>query len=123
MSVGGGYLGWWLYARRFAPGIRPGRDDPMHHYLGDIWRGGEIGWGLDWLYQRAIVRPYREISAFLEDVFDRQGIDDTLVEGPARLLGRASSALRLGQSGYFRTYALGFLVGVILLVGYFALQS
>jgi NADH-quinone oxidoreductase subunit L len=123
LSVGGGYLGWWLYAKRFVPGIRAGREDPLHHYLGDIWRGAEIGWGLDWLYQRAIVRPYREISLFLEDIFDRQGIDGTLVEGPARLLGRASNILRVGQSGYFRNYAFGFLVGVILLVGYFAVRS
>jgi NADH-quinone oxidoreductase subunit L len=122
-SVGGGYLGWWLYARRIAAGIRPGRDDPMQHYTGDIWRGAELGWGLDWFYQRAVVRPYREISAFLDEVFDRQGIDDVLVEGPPRLLGRAAQVLRVGQSGYFRSYALVFLVGVVLIVGYFALRS
>jgi NADH-quinone oxidoreductase subunit L len=123
LSAGGAYLGWWLYARRFALRIRPGKDDPMQRYLGDIWNGAEIGWGLDWLYQRAIVRPYREISAFLDDVFDRQGIDDTLVQGPARLVGRASQVLRLGQSGYVRNYALVFLIGVVLVVGYFALGS
>jgi NADH-quinone oxidoreductase subunit L len=123
LALGGGYLGWWLYARQFVAGVRPGREDPMHHYLGDIWRGAEIGWGLDWFYQRAIVRPYRELSMFLDDVFDRQGIDDVLVEGPGKLLGRAANVLRLGQSGYVRTYALGFLVGVVLLVGYFALRG
>ncbi|HWQ15739.1 MAG TPA: NADH-quinone oxidoreductase subunit L [Roseiflexaceae bacterium] len=122
-SAGGAYLGWWLYARRIAAGVRPGRDDPMQHYLGDIWRGAEMGWGLDWLYQRAVVRPYRELSLFLDEVFDREGIDGILVEGPPRLLGRASQALRAGQSGYFRSYALVFLVGVVLIVGYFALRS
>jgi NADH-quinone oxidoreductase subunit L len=123
LSIGGAYLGWWLYARRFARVIRVGRDDPMLRYLGDIWRGAEIGWGLDWLYQRAVVRPYRELSAFLWEIFDRQGIDATLVEGPGRLVGRAAQALRAGQSGYVRSYALVFLVGVVLVVGYFALAS
>jgi NADH-quinone oxidoreductase subunit L len=123
LSVGGAYLGWWLYARRFAQRIRPGRDEPLLRYLGDIWRGAEMGWGLDWLYQRLVVRPYREISAFLDEIFERQGIDGVLVEGPARLVGRMAQGLRAGQSGYVRSYLLMFLVGVILIVGYFALRA
>jgi NADH-quinone oxidoreductase subunit L len=123
LSIGGAYLGWWAYARALAPRIRPGRDEPLLRYLGDIWRGAEIGWGLDWFYQRVVVRPYREMSAFLDEVFDRQGIDGVLVEGPARLVGRVAQGLRAGQSGYVRSYLLMFLVGVVLIVGYFALRG
>jgi NADH-quinone oxidoreductase subunit L len=123
MSAGAGYAGWYLYAHTFAQRIKVGRDDPVVRYLGDLWRGAEIGWGFDWIYQRAIIRPYREISIFLGDVFDRQGIDEILVDGPGRLVRRAAQSLRMAQSGFVRSYALVFLVGVIVVLGYFVVRS
>lgn len=123
MAAGAGYAGFRLYSRTLAQRIKVGREDPGLHYLGDLWRGAEIGWGFDWLYQRMIIRPYREISTFLGQVFDREGIDGVLVEGPARLVGRLSTVFRGAQSGYIRNYALVFLAGVVVVVGYFVLQS
>jgi NADH-quinone oxidoreductase subunit L len=114
------YGGWYLYAVMFQSRIKPGKDDPLLYYLGDIWRGAEIGWGFDWFYQRVVVRPYRQISAFLSSVFDQQGIDGILVDGLPRLFGRLSMLFRVGQSGYIRNYAWVFFFGVIVLVGYFA---
>jgi NADH-quinone oxidoreductase subunit L len=122
-SAGSGYAGWYMYTTTFAKRIKLGVDDPMVRYLGDLWRGAEIGWGFDWAYQKAIIRPYREVSAFLGDVFDKQGIDGILVDGPGKLIGRASQALRGAQSGYVRSYALMFLVGVVLVLGYFVVRS
>jgi NADH-quinone oxidoreductase subunit L len=123
LALGSLYGGWYLYARVFANRIKVGRDDPMLRYLGDIWRGAEIGWGFDWFYQRFVIRPYRAISAFLSSVFDQQGIDGILVDGLPRLFGQLSVAFRRGQSGYIRNYAWVFLIGVIALVGYFAFAS
>jgi NADH-quinone oxidoreductase subunit L len=114
------YGGWYLYAVTFQSRIKAGRDDPLLHYLGDIWRGAEIGWGFDWVYQRFVIRPYRQVSAFLSNVFDQQGIDGILVDGLPRLFGRLSNMFRSGQSGYIRNYAWVFFIGVIVLVGYFA---
>jgi NADH-quinone oxidoreductase subunit L len=114
------YGGWYLYAVRFQSRIRAGKDDPLLYYLGDIWRGSEIGWGFDWFYQRVVIRPYRQVSAFLSGVFDQQGIDGVLVDGLPRLFGRLSNMFRAGQSGYIRNYAWVFFIGVIVLVGYFA---
>jgi NADH-quinone oxidoreductase subunit L len=122
LAAGAGYAGWYLYAHTFANRIKVGRDDPLLYYFGDIWRGGEIGWGFDWLYQRAIIRPYRLVSAFLSNVFDQQGIDGILVDGLPRLFGRLSTLVRRGQSGYIRNYAWVFFVGVVVLVGYFAIR-
>ncbi|NOK61402.1 MAG: NADH-quinone oxidoreductase subunit L [Chloroflexi bacterium AL-W] len=122
-SVGGGYLGWWLYAKVLASRIRFGREDPGFRYLGDIWRGAEIGWGIDWFYERVIIRGHRGLSRFLNDVFDRQGIDGILVEGIGYLFSRLSGLFRRTQSGYIRNYMLVFMVGVVVLVGYFAFQA
>jgi NADH-quinone oxidoreductase subunit L len=51
-------------------------------------------------------------------VFDPLGIDG-IVNGVGRALGSASGGIGRVQSGYVRTYALVFLLGVVLLVGYF----
>ena len=119
LALGSGYLGWWLYARLFANRIKVGREDPLHRYLGDIWRGMEIAWGFDWFYERVVVRAYRAVARFLSDIFDTQGIDGILVDGTARLFGRLAQWFRQAQTGYVRNYALVFLAGVIGLIGYF----
>jgi NADH-quinone oxidoreductase subunit L len=119
LALGSGYLGWWMYARLFASRIKAGREDPLHRYLGDIWRGMEIAWGFDWFYERIVVRAYRSITRFLSNVFDTQGIDGILVDGTAGLFGRLAQWFRQAQTGYVRNYALVFLVGVVGLIGYF----
>jgi NADH-quinone oxidoreductase subunit L len=120
LAIGTMYLGWYIYARTFANRVKVGRDDPLLYYLGDIWRGAEIGWGFDWFYQRFVIRPYRMFSSFLSSVFDQQGIDGILVDGLPRLFGRLSALFLRGQSGYIRNYAWVFFIGVIALIGYFA---
>jgi NADH-quinone oxidoreductase subunit L len=122
LALGSMYGGWYLYAVTFQNRIKAAKDDPLLYYFGDIWRGAEIGWGFDWFYQRVVVRPYRQVSAFLSSVFDQQGIDGILVDGLPRLFSRLSTTLRVGQSGYIRNYAWVFFLGVIVLVGYFAIR-
>jgi NADH-quinone oxidoreductase subunit L len=122
LALGSMYVGWYLYAVTFQSRIKAGKDDPLQYYLGDIWRGAEIGWGFDWFYQRFVIRPYRQISTFLSSVFDQQGIDGILVDGLPRLFSRLSTTLRTAQSGYIRNYAWVFFFGVIVLVGYFAIR-
>jgi NADH-quinone oxidoreductase subunit L len=119
LALGAGYLGWWMYTQLFANRIKVGREDPIHHYLGDIWRGMEIAWGFDWFYDRVVVRAYRAVARFISDIFDTQGIDGILVDGTGRLFGRLAQWFRQAQTGYVRNYALVFLVGVIGLIGYF----
>ena len=68
-----------------------------------------------------IVRGYGALSGFLSGVFDQQGIDGILVDGTARGLGRLAQVFRQGQTGYIRNYAWVFAIGVVVLVGYFAI--
>lgn len=115
------YGGWFLYARVLEGKIKPGKDDPGYRYSGDIWRGAELAWGFDWFYNRVIVRGYRALGGFLSSVFDQQGIDGILVDGLGRSLGNLANLFRRGQTGYIRNYAWVFFIGVVVLVGYFAL--
>jgi len=115
------YGGWYLYARVLEGRIRPGREDPGYRYAGDIWRGAEMAWGFDWFYNRVIWRGYRRLAAFLSNVFDQQGIDGILVDGVGRAFGSLAGIFRRGQTGYIRNYAWVFFIGVVVLVGYFAI--
>jgi NADH-quinone oxidoreductase subunit L len=121
-SAGAGYLGWYLYAHIWEPRVRLGRNDPLFRYSGDLWRGAELAWGIDWFYDRAIARPYRVLANFMGTVVDQQGIQGILVEGLGRLVEQLSLLFRRAQTGYFRNYALVFLLGVIGIVGYFVLR-
>lgn len=71
----------------------------------------------------AFIRPYREVSIFLSEIFDRQGIDGVLVDGPGRFIGRMAQSLRGAQSGFIRSYSLMFLAGVVIVLGYFVFRS
>jgi len=116
IAVGGGYLGWWLYAHVVDGRIVPGKTDPALYYLGDIWRGAELGWGLDWLYDRAIVRPYRQCSAFLGRVVDGEALDGLLVGGTGRTFVALARGVRAVQSGHARRGLAAFLLGVVALL-------
>ena len=115
-SVGMGYLGWWIYDRA-APRVKVGGKDPAYRVTGDIWDGMEEAWYLDAAYSRVVVQPFRRLAGFLARVFDPQGIDG-LVMGVARLFGWIGAGVRRLQSGYVRTYALVFTVGVLLVLGF-----
>ena len=112
------YGGWYLYARTWASRIKVGKEDPLFRALGELWRGAELGWGFDWFYTSFIVRPYRRLAQFLSSVVDHDAIDGLLVNGSARAIGWFGGVLGRAQSGYIRSYALLFLFGVLLLVGY-----
>ncbi|GAB4436636.1 MAG: NADH-quinone oxidoreductase subunit L [Chloroflexi bacterium OHK40] len=115
-AVGMGYLGWWVYTRNAAR-VKVGGKDPAYRYTGDIWDGMEEAWYLDAAYNRFVVAPFRALGGFLARVFDPQGIDG-LVMGIGRFFTWVGGGVRGLQSGYVRTYALVFTVGVLLVLGF-----
>jgi NADH-quinone oxidoreductase subunit L len=72
---------------------------------------------VDWLYDRAVVRPISAISVFLARVVDLR-----IIDGLVNLTGRAvvgwATAFRQLQTGYVVNYALTMLVGAVLVVGF-----
>ncbi|ABY36106.1 MAG TPA: NADH-quinone oxidoreductase subunit L [Chloroflexus aurantiacus] len=115
-AVGMGYLGWWIYTTNAAK-IKIGGKDPAYRYSGDIWEGMEEAWYLDRLYQRTVVAGFERLADFLARVFDPQGVDG-LVMGVGRFFGGLANAMRTFQTGYVRTYALVFTVGVLIVLGF-----
>jgi NADH-quinone oxidoreductase subunit L len=72
---------------------------------------------VDWLYDRAVVRPLHALSVFLARV-----VDLGIIDGVVNLTGRAvmgwAATFRRLQTGYVVNYALTMLVGAVLVVGY-----
>jgi NADH-quinone oxidoreductase subunit L len=92
--------------------------DPLQPYLGVFFEGFETAWGSD-TYVRAFIRPFVSSARFLARIVDPRGIDG-VVNGAARLVGLGGQSLRMSQTGFLRSYAMVFLVGAIVVLGYFS---
>jgi NADH-quinone oxidoreductase subunit L len=72
---------------------------------------------IDEIYDYLIVKPLYILSLISWKIFDIRVIDG-FVNGLARFFGSLSERFRVLQTGFVRNYALSFLIGVIILVGY-----
>jgi NADH-quinone oxidoreductase subunit L len=118
LAAGSAYAGWFIYLKNESK-IKAGARDPLHHFTGDMWDMLENAWFFDQTYERYTVVPwYRRVARFLARVFDQEGVDG-MVNGVGQVFMRVSAGVRSLQSGYVRNYALAFLMGVIVIVGYF----
>lgn len=115
-----GWAGWYIYGRRpIFPKVTS--RDPLWRTTGIFYEMLEDRLWLDDLYNFLVVRPFRWTARFLSSILDAKIIDGA-VNGSAWVVGRTGAALRQVQTGYLRTYALMFLLGVVAVIGYFALR-
>ncbi|MGQ0548572.1 MAG: NADH-quinone oxidoreductase subunit L [Armatimonadota bacterium] len=109
VAVAGIIAGWALYRRRQEPA------------LGRIGVFLDHKWYIEEFYQRAIIRPGTMLASWLAGPIDL-GVIDRAVNGVGGGLAAAGGAVRRLQTGYARQYALGVLVGTILIIGYWMLR-
>jgi len=74
---------------------------------------------VDELYDRTVVSPIHAMSRRLWTFWDTK-IVDGIVNGVGHTLEGVSAVLRLVQTGFVGTYAMGFAIGVLVLLYYFA---
>jgi NADH-quinone oxidoreductase subunit L len=140
-------IAWYLYGRN---PLGTGQVDPLKR-LGPIYKGAENKWYVDELYNAIIITPYRKISYFLADVVDWRFwhdwfhekviagsynwlsnvglnfyVDQNFIDRIANGLGQGtrslSTAVRVIQNGFVRSYALSVLLGVVIILGYLILR-
>ncbi|PYN08568.1 MAG: NADH-quinone oxidoreductase subunit L [Candidatus Rokuibacteriota bacterium] len=105
-------LAWFMYLASPVKAEAIGRPtSPVHRLLLNAWY-------VDWLYDRAIVRPIGALSVLLAGVFDL-GVIDGIVNGLGRAVVWASAGLRRLQTGYVVNYALTMLAGAVIFIAYF----
>jgi NADH-quinone oxidoreductase subunit L len=99
-------LSWFVYAS--------GRIDwvALRVRMAPIQRLFANGWYLDNYYAAILVTPGKALAAFSAYVFDARFLDG-IVNGTGGLVHRLANAGRRIQSGFVRSYALAFLVGVV----------
>jgi len=111
VAAAGITLAWFFYV---STPVRPdtvGRArTPVHALLLGAYH-------VDWLYDRAIVRPLHALSVFLARVVDLGAIDGA-VNATGRGVVEWAAAFRRLQTGYVVNYALTMLVGAVVVVGY-----
>jgi NADH-quinone oxidoreductase subunit L len=118
LALGSAYAGWRYYLTNENK-LEAGTRDPLYRYTGDLWEMMENAWYFDKVYEKYLVVPgFKQFAGFLSKIFDREGIDG-MVNGVGFLFMRVSAGVRALQTGFLRTYALAFLIGVVAIVGYF----
>jgi NADH-quinone oxidoreductase subunit L len=108
--VAGIVLAWYMYITTPArPETMGQARTPLHAFLSNAWY-------FDWFYDRAIVRPYFALCAFLAR------FDLAVIDGLVNLAGRTvvawAGGVRRLQTGYVVNYALTMLAGAVALVGF-----
>jgi len=104
-------LAWFLY------GAAPVRADEIGRPRTVVQRLLLNAWYVDWLYDRAIVRPLFALSEFLAQIFDTRVVDGA-VNGLGRSVVAWAQSLRRLQTGYVVNYALTMLAGAVAIVGF-----
>jgi NADH-quinone oxidoreductase subunit L len=74
---------------------------------------------MDWINENIIARGARMLGTGLWKGGDEAVIDNGIVNGSWRLIGRVAAVVRRVQSGYLYHYALAMIVGILVLMSYF----
>ena len=115
VAFAGILLAWFMY------GAAPVRADAIGRPRTVVHRLLLNAWYVDWLYDRAIVRPLLALSEVLARVFDARGIDG-VVNGIGRAVVAWAAGLRMLQTGYVVNYALTMLAGAVALIGFLVIR-
>ncbi|HWS25802.1 MAG TPA: NADH-quinone oxidoreductase subunit L [Xanthomonadales bacterium] len=101
--------------------INPGVADKLYKAFGPIPRILERKYGFDELYQFVFARGSVALGRLFWRVGDQALIDGVMVDGSASTVSRIAFVVRRLQSGYLFHYAFMMILGLIVIVGAFAL--
>jgi len=100
--------------------VNPGLAESMSQSLSALYNLLLNKYYIDELYDFIIVRPVAAVSDWLWKVWDMIVIDGT-VNGAAHTMEANGLLLRLWQTGNVQNYALSFLIGAMVILGYYLL--
>jgi NADH-quinone oxidoreductase subunit L len=112
LALGGLGLAWYCYVREPAiPEMAAERFAALYALLRDKWR-------VDELYDVVVVRPLFALARAGARVFDPYVVDG-IVNGTGSAVAALSGVWRRFQTGNLQHYALSFLAGAVVLLGYY----
>jgi len=101
--------------------FNPSLADRIQQALGPVHRILERKYGFDEFYQAVFARGSVRLGRFFWRVGDQTLIDGMLVDGAANTVSKLAYAVRKLQSGYLYHYAFMMILGLIVIIGAFAL--
>ena len=113
LAASGVVLAWFFYTKR--PDI-PAAIQQKFSLLNTIL---ENKYGFDAFNERVFANGARFIGEKLWQIGDVQIIDDSIVNGTARLVGRISGIIRQLQTGLIYHYAFAMIIGAFLFITFF----
>jgi len=115
LAIGGLFVAWYVYMKRpsVAFEIRT-RADLLYTML-------DRKYWFDELYQLVFARGSRWLGGLLWGLGDRFLIDDVVVNGSARVVGRVAHLVRRVQTGFLYHYAIAMILGLLLLLTWFVI--
>ena len=112
LAAGGVFSAWFLYLKR------PDIPETIKGKLSGIYYLLERKYFFDDLYIKGFAAGGRAIGKFLWQKGDVLIIDDVLVNGTARTVGRLAGVMRQIQTGYLYTYAFSMIIGLTMFLGW-----
>jgi NADH-quinone oxidoreductase subunit L len=113
LALGGLLLAWVLYGRL------PGLPMILAWRLGGVYRFVREKFWIDELYAALVVRPLFAFANLFARIVDPRLIDGA-ANGAALFVGATAGLWRRAQTGNVQHYALSFLVGALVLLGWYA---
>jgi NADH-quinone oxidoreductase subunit L len=101
--------------------IKPSVADTIKNKFIVIYKLLDKKYYCDDFNEKVLARGGRGVGRLLWKVGDASVIDGLIVNGSAKVVAAASVVLRKIQTGYLYTYAFAMIIGLIGLVGYFAI--
>ncbi|MFO1493229.1 MAG: NADH-quinone oxidoreductase subunit L [Lysobacterales bacterium] len=117
LALGGAALATYIYL------YNPGLADRMQAMFAPLHRILERKYGFDEFYQAVFARGSVALGRLFWRAGDQTVIDGWLVNGSAALVDRLAFVVRRLQSGYLYHYAFMMILGLIVVIGAFALMQ
>jgi NADH-quinone oxidoreductase subunit L len=117
LGIAGIALAYLVWVRR------PGTSAQLQQRFAGVHRLFVNKWYFDELIELAVVRPFAWFGRFGQQTFERVVVNGLLVGGSSGIVRAGSAAVRAIQSGLLRAYAALLVLGLVVVVFYFLLQS
>ncbi len=112
LGLAGIYLAYFAYARR------PEFAAKLHKAAGDFYDILLSKYYIDEIYRAIVVQPI----VYVSDKYLRRGLDEIIIDGSVNGTGKLveffGKVLRRIQTGFVQNYALVFVIGIIIILGY-----
>ena len=116
IAVGGIALAYFFYM------VQPSIPQNIARSLRSLFALLAHKYWIDELYDTLFVQPGLKLSNAFANGLDKLIIDETFIDGSAKLVGRFGSMLSKLQNGYTGNYALATFIGVLIMISYFFLR-